>query len=393
MEPHLARPLGLVALLLPALLLLTARRWRRPPSEVTGTLEVWREVASGEPPGGRHRRLPPALLFLIAALTLGALALAGPRGGARAGRSWHVVVDRSPSMDLPHADGGTRGERALAAAEAWLADARRPTDRVAWSAHAGASWAALDRAGVVWVTDRAPDPGPARAGLFASGGAAVPGPIAVGQGELLVWDGERIEVIPAPRRAVRVDRAVPELLAALVRVWAAARGLDVAAQAGPDVVLYVSGPARAARAELEARAGRDGWTAAGRVAGPADEGLEPWLTADGSALVAFGSGRVDVAWSRIDEPAGDPDAFAVSWSRLLDAALAPPPGVVPLEQRRDAGEPVSRPPREPVPMGAGVGRAAPGWIDALLVLLAAGCAALALRVPTLPPPRSSRSGA
>jgi hypothetical protein len=208
----------------------------------------------------------------------------------------------------------------------------------------------------------------------------VPGPVAVGEGVLLTWDGETVAPLAAPPRAVQIEGSLPEPIAALVRVWARARGLSLApgpgVEAEADVTLRISGPARPQRAELALRAGRDGWAAEGPVAGAADAALEPWLSADATVLVARGPGRVDVAWSRIEEPEGDPDAFAVSWSRLLDEALALPPSVVPLEERRDAGAAVSRPPHAPdrAPAPGGVGSS-----DALLALLAAGCAALALR--------------
>ena len=375
MELYLARPLGLSALLLPLAVLLLARR-RRPESEPTGTVAVWREVAPREPQaGGRRRRLPPGLLLLLTALSLGSLALAGPRAGARAGRSWHLMVDGSPSMQLPHQDGGTRRERALARAEDWLAGVLRAEDRVLRSTWDGVPSSSLDRAGVLWVTDRAPADPPRRAGLFASGGRAVPGPIAVGRGELLRWDGESVVRAPAPRRAVRLDAAVPGILAGLVRLWAATRGLDVAGAPDRDEVLHL-GSVTGAGPLAEVRAGRDGWTAAGRLAGDplADSVLVPWLTAEGRTLVAAGPGIVRVAWTELDEPWGDPDAFAVSWSRLLDASLAPPPGIVPLEERLDAGglwsSPGDLPGREGGVRGAGV--------DAVLALMAAGCGLLAL---------------
>ena len=67
------------------------------------------------------------------------------------------------------------------------------------------------------------------------------------------------------------------------------------------------------------------------------------------ALVGAGPGIVVSAVSQIEDPDGDPAAFAVSWSRLLDASLLPAPGIVSLGERADAGARGMRRPGEVEP--------------------------------------------
>jgi hypothetical protein len=76
----------------------------------------------------------------------------------------------------------------------------------------------------------------------------------------------------------------------------------------------------------------------------------------------------------LDEIRGDPAAFAVSWAELFDSAVAPQRGVVALEERALAGEPVSIAPALPERGGAHRG----AWIDAALAFAAAALALAAV---------------
>lgn len=404
----LARPFGLLALALPLALLLLARRARRPEGVATGTLALWREVAEDAPPrGGRSRpRISLGLALLVLALVLGALALAGPRAGQRARPSWRIVLDRSPSMYLGGRLGvrrfgvrrfGVRQARALARASDWLGAAGGEREWAAWDGAAlvlerGASppeaWTvappvphdappfeSLDRAGTIWVTDVARPS--LRAGLFASGGELVPGPAAVGERALLVWNGETLveQAAPLPRRTVVVDRDVPREIAELAQLWGGARGLTSAAATDEGTVLHVSAAAAAGGGQgirPLARAGRDGWTASGPAGAAALEDRphprpRVWLEGERGPLVSWRPGRVDVAWSRLDALEGEPAAFAVSWSRLFDAALAPPRGVVGVAERAAAGPSTERAPKA----ARTLPRSGEGALDAVLAALAA----------------------
>jgi hypothetical protein len=410
-----ARPAGLLALLLPLAVWWLARR-PRPPAEVaTGTLAVWREVAVEALPAARRRRAP---WLLLAALGLGALALAGPRTSRAGSNNWRVVVDRSPSMHLPidargaaqgAAGGATRLERALALAEVELErrGARAPTylayDGVDFVAADGAlpeawrrppalphpepDWSRVDRARTLWVTDQEPATQPRHAGLVLSGGELASGPAAVApDGMLLDFDGQ--ELRPSARRAAGralwIDATVPAPVRALAELWAAERGLDLAA--APDtggVALAIAAPPPGAREPLAI--GRDGWElevralAGGlpRSASRADVASDfelaptPWLGGP-VVLVQSAPGHIELAFDESSEPRGDPAAFALSWSALFDACLLPPREVVPVAERLAAGdERVGIPAEEERPAQAGSGLEALCAGGAALLVLAA----------------------
>lgn len=409
----LARPAGLAALALPALVLLLALRRRRPGARVTGTLALW---PSGAAAGRARRRAPPLAAWLAAlALLLGALALCGPRAAAGAPRTWTVVVDARASLALPAGDAGDEPRAAAGIARAArLVGARaRPADRVRWLLRGGdelvlapgaappaswwcaadpalaPGWEAFDAPGVTLVTDVALAPPPARAGLVATGARPAPGPIGVEDGALLVWDGERVAPggAPAPREAVvraGGGQALPGPLERVLAAWCRARGVARVASASPRTALsFELVPAGEPRA---VRCARDGWSADGAAAAleaSSDASWRPWLEArtEGGAsldVVERAPGRVRTSLVRLDEPAGDPAAFAVSWAELLDEVSAPPAGVVPLAERRRAGEPLERAPLDPPPApGAGAGGATDAWLAlcaalACLAALAAG---------------------
>jgi hypothetical protein len=102
-----------------------------------------------------------------------------------------------------------------------------------------------------------------------------------------------------------------------------------------------------AAAVAEARAltlGAAGWRAPGTAvaAGPRAPGEEDlWRarTADGGevAVLCGRPGRVRVFLRTLEEPEGDPAAFALACGQLFDAFARPREEVVPLGERADAG--------------------------------------------------------
>lgn len=390
------RPAGLLALALPLLLLLLSRRRERPEPMPVGTFELWRAVggtASGEL---RRRRVPLARLFLIAALTSGAVALGGPRRvRVDPPRIWRVVLDESPSMGLAHTDAsgvptgeGSRYECAVALLDGFLAELGASRSNVEWERPgvAGASpvWERHDLAGTLWLTDRVPDVTPEHAGVIACGGGRVPGPVATTSTGILVWDGEGLSEEPGvvPRR-VSLEGELAEPVASLARLWAAQRGLAIGGDGdASEVALRILGVDSGTSAE--ALVTRDGWSGAAHVRRvPATlEGvaLETWLQADVLGqpwpVVRWRTGSVMVGLTELDGPQGDPAAFVVSWSELFDGAVQPAPGVVTVAERAAAGPSLVRPPSSGPP--AVVGAVHPWPLVSVLAACAAVLAALAL---------------
>jgi hypothetical protein len=407
------RPTGWLALVLPLAVLLLARRAPRPRLAATGTLALWRAAARREVGGERRRGgLPPETWLTLAALSLGALALAGPRRPPLH-RPWTVVVDRSPAMHLPldGAAGPTRLHAAVARARAWLErEGAREIEWATWTregragVRAGAPpaewldapatsqpappWERLDRPGHLWVLGAPPSPEPRWAGWSASGGAAAPGAVAALPGGRLHWDGEAlVERAGGPPASVSTSE-LPPLLETFARAWAGARGVDLA---GPGAVasLHIDCPGCESAGGL-VRAGRDGWSGEGPLAAsPAGEGWDVWLAdpASGAPLVRARPGAVRVDW-RLEATAGDPAAFALSWGRLLDGALLPPADVVPLAGRLAQGEGGLRAPRAPAAEPRGGER-----LPAALAGLALLCAVLAALLPRLGAARRALTGA
>jgi hypothetical protein len=152
--------------------------------------------------------------------------------------------------------------------------------------------------------------------------------------------------------------ALPEPIDAFVATWAEARGHSYArgprGPSGPndndEIALELRRAADGPERTIDA--GRDGWRAHGVVRGTArlfdDDGdLETWLEHDGLPIVTRGPGRIEIAWSDMERPSGDPAAFAVSWGALLDDALLPSPSVVPLAERMASAPARFEPPRAP----------------------------------------------
>lgn len=394
---HWGRPAGLLALLLPLAVLLASLRPALPEPRHTGAIALWRNVRSAGS-GGRTRLVVPLARWLwIVALLLGALALAGPeRRPPAPAFSLAVVVDGSASMGLAHPDGGTRGEAALRGLERWL-ESQEPVALEGFDGQAlgdlgevargtgaaVADWAPYDQLGVVWVTDDGAGLEPVFAGLFASGGGAVPGPVAARGAARWWWDGQGLEWREDAGQGgelVVVGKVPPGILD-LARLWAEERDWSVSesslarepAGAGLCLIAHPGLPGR------EREVGRDGWTARVRPSTGAPvvpAGAQIWLP----GLVWTSPGRVDLSIASIEGEGAEAGAFVSSWADLLDTGVRGAADVVALDERGDAGEPRFVAPRLMRRVARGDGRDGAGglaaWLAAAAVVL--GVAALAL---------------
>ena len=423
-------PLALVGLVLPMGVLLLSFMRRRPRSVPLGTARFFSE--GGEAEASRRRwHLPGARFWAVVALLLGILASARPRPSAEEEAVFllTVYVDRSPSMFLPMdpdaPEGERRVDRALAATAGWLETLDAGSQRVVirWRAlepggldvtsdagegipaalsrppslaMAPPQWGRWAAPGAVFVTDSAELAGAlegSAVGLFASGGAMIPGPVSAGPGGLLLWDGTDGPLVPQdtaePPLLVQVGGGLPESIGSLVRLWAEERGFRWT-EAEEGAGLRVRGPGDVAdpgsRPTGGVSAGRDGWSASFEDIGPlplgARGGWYPWLVGGGGeCLVRARPGEVEVGFAVVRPAAATMEAFAVSWARLLDDHLVPPAEVISMEERRAAGASSSREPAlegtlDPEVLSRRAARAARGRRAELL--LAAGAAAAAL---------------
>lgn len=398
----IAVPLGVLAL---------AFAPRKPVRATTGTLALWRRAVKDESlRGSRSRWRPPLwLLVAVAGLVCWVLALAHPRVPAPDREEWHVLVDRRPRMLLAAGGGRSRLAVALERARALLAEERGAV-RVRWSspgladvvtragepapidallgappARRPPTFEAHDAAGTLWVTLRAPITRPERAGHVASGGAAVPGFVAAGPDGWSWWDGATTELRPAPEGVgVVVARGpLPELVTEFARVFAAARGLDVAggsagaATAGSVRLVLegvADGPPLADGALVATAEGPLARVVDARSLAPVADAVRVGATvrgADGdeAPVLVLGDGRVRVASGTWNAP--DAESFALGLGALLDGELAPDPRIVPLAGRRDQGEPVAELGALPEPLPVATDR------RPHLALAAAACFALA----------------
>lgn len=421
------RPWAAVALLLPLLLLLLSLRRPERSRVLLGTARFFR----GDSDAGSHRaRRRWTASRIVAALALvaatGALVGLAPPLGPPAAPTWTVVLDRSPSMHLEHSQERTRLEvgvqRALRALEelpgqpegtrvvfldgsaggARIGAARPLADAAPAAAFAvppvdlpEPPWGAFDRAGVMWVRDGAPAAPPEEAGWVSTGGSQIPGAIGFGVEGALHWTGEGTELHPDLRPRLRLSGDLPTSLVELAEEWAAERGVEVVESGEADLI--VEGASGASGARSVARTGRDGWNATVELSRNDVEGAQgslagmPWLEAEPGEerggerwpLVSRELGRLTVAPFDFTSRPAPPDAFAVSMARLLDGALRTPAWVVPLEERRAAGDGSAGPPSAPVELRRSLAEArrtqAHGErvATAVFALVAAALAALA----------------
>ena len=325
----LERPWAAALYLLPLLVFLLSLRRDQPREVLLGTARFF---PPGETTSGARskRQLTPDRIAAIVALVCAVTALLGPKPMPKKhGRdAFALLVDRSPSMYLEHdslsGDADRRIDVAIEMALAAIEDHPTEVD-VVWlddGIEVGTGvdapvelleppripreepvFEAFDRDGVIWVTDALRASRREFAGVAASGGAVVPGPVAVTSSGTLAWNGVGRVVdagSDAPRARVRIAPDVDPLFARFVELWARERGLLVTSDIGEeDVELEV---VSASATALEARPGI-------AEVGPS------------------------VRQSALDDPA----AFAVTWSKRLDGALLTPRGVVSIDERRSAG--------------------------------------------------------
>lgn len=445
------RPWGFVALLLPLLILLLTRQRGDPQRKLTGALEIWRRADAGLPAAkGQRERIPPGTIPLLAALGLGALALAGPRIPLPPTRStWTLVVDRSPSMHLPHEAGGTRLERALLEARNVLDEIGAKQDLVRWQSPPRPSlllplngepepawlrgeawtqaptWTSWREAGCIWVTDRAQAVaaggaganselsqtlGPA--GLVASGGAAVEGPIEIGPTQQVRLEAGELQTIETaweqPFATLR-GASVPEPIERMLGVWCAERGLELrrsmdasdwkAIESSKAALQWIV--ASSDRATQAVVCGRDGWIAEGAFVpvsppDPARErSWEPWLaTPNQDLLIAKAPGLIWSSWAGMQEPGGDPAAFILSLGELCDRTVLAPEQVIPLTEREAAGTPRIVKPEAPPASAVSEDNSwlLPFWLIACCSLCAALYVWRRFRSIGLPPLPTSSSG-
>jgi hypothetical protein len=420
------RPEWLYALAVPFALLLTAALPARPVDVPVGAIALWRRIAANTRGERRRRRPPLELLCVVVALVGAVLALARPvTSSAASVERWQVVVDTSPSCALPW--NGGPSPRLVVAAEALAAWAHERsatlgrTIEFEWLAHgevwprrmgaadlpnaaaallggvAGVAverhdgepdWLQHDRGGVLWLTDCVRHAN--LAGVFASGGAAVPGPIGEDAGRAIVWgpDGTLALGDVVSRGSFVLQGAVPLELTRIAELFGEERRLElvrVGAGSAASPRLTLRGPSDVDTTPEGARSewvpvGRDGWRARARGSRAPTVGSDTttaWL-ADSRGRVWCGSARGLVAVDFVElavEP-GCEAAFAASWAALFDGALLPPAGCVPYDERQACGSTVVRPPAtDALPPRMDERRERAPWLGTLAAL-AAGLALL-----------------
>ena len=340
-------PAWLWLLLLPVLLLLLQARSGE--ERWTATLEVWLRLRSVLPARHVRWRMSVRMLPLPAALACVVVALAGPFWPTQAGE-WRVYVDARPRMWLVE-QGRTRLEHGLDSCAAWLEaqgatarwfvdgrevaqGARLDPTRVPMVRRRGASFAAPDVAGVLWVVDELPTGVVRQAGVHVAPRSAQVGPVdRTSLGEQW-WSGSAVEQRPMTAAAPRVelDPQLSPPLQALVRGWAQARGLDDSPSASGELVMRVR-----THAVLGQVQGTEGLVELGPVPPAAAEG-----------------GDLSVA-------------YALRIGETLDAARLEPADCVPVSGRAGTGQAyVVEPSRLALPASRDL---APLWLVLALVLL------------------------
>lgn len=371
------------------------RRKERPVRLPSGTLALWKQVGSGGMQEAEHTspRLSWRAWCWLLGILAGGLAVATPRlPEGTAPELQRLLLDRSPSMFLPLEVGGTetRYESALrralgdldergvpAAARIWMTrgveDVPGERPPVAWSKPPLRPQTELDPAlasdaDLTLITDREREN---LGGLFASGGAAIPGQIGEWQGRAILWNGTSlVEGGTQDARRVLRQADLPSALGDLVDFWMLERGLHPAENAAESSLILrmdLDGPPTAFEA------GRDGWAVRGQAVALESVG-STWLRDEaGRALVTLpGPGQVLVGLRELEPPRGDPAAWAVSWSRLLDRVLLPRPTWVSVEERAAAGASSSRSVPGVPQKGAGEPAPVAAWLALLSLLLGLG---------------------
>jgi len=372
-------PLGLLALAIPIVYLLFARHLVHIERRLVGSLVLWRRVAEVESQARQGGRITWRTLLLFLALTAIALTAGGPELSLpREVRTWSLVLGRGPAGGLSNAraEGGvhTRLEGAVAAGVAFAKEQPRG-DRFRWIGVSGQvfeagrsaapppdflqaalrgperKWGAWDRGDCLWLPVSGAGPAAQQAGVSRDRLAAAPGIVARTDAGTWAWAGDaemglQLAAVAA-RPVVWVSGAAlaeGEPLRRFVEAWATARDADVVTSAA-EAVLHVTSPARG-EPVASVRVGRDGWLASATPASLADKrglGLTPFLRTDGITYAGSAPGRIELGFVHLDEPEGDPAAFAVSWATLFEETVLAPPGVVAVALRR-AAEPQEKAP-------------------------------------------------
>lgn len=388
-----SRPFGLLLLAWWIPLWILLRRKDRPRTVAIGTLDLWRDVGASSDVEAQRRsaRIPPRAWLWILGILAGALAVTEPvRSAQPSAPLQRVFVDRSPSMYLPFEaqDSRTRYDVALelvledfderdvsAQAREWQAAGtaviRAAQPPASWSLAPRVAMPELDaallhRGDLYLMTDVARE---SQAGLFASGGAAIPGLVGEWQGRALNWDGIQVQEGRAlDPQGLHVIGELPAELAQLLTIWAAERGLERTGDAH-SAALVIRVPS--SEPTRPCRASRDEWSLEGR-SGAIDEAADVWLRDDaGHALLSLPQpGEIVCGLRSVETLGGDPAAWAVSWARLFDAALLPRASLVSLTERQAAGAQATRPAQGAAPPVEVRSLPAAAWL-AIFTLLAA----------------------
>lgn len=374
------QPLGFIALALPVLFLIAARERGGAQPRLVGSLSIWHRVRGESEVSSRRRKAPltPRILVMSAAMTLGALALTAPGFTHKSPPPiWRIVLDTSPSNAIGKDE--SRLEISVVAAVNWAvenaSDARlfwigaplesgqaevEETDvgslpsasflaRVS-QAQSPRRWSRFDWANCLWLPTANYGVESRLAGRPQLEFEDEPGPVALLQnGNWLWWEpdselSERIPPVGTPAARLRLEGevfAVGSPLGDLARAWGEERGLGVhSGSAEPGDVLYLQSVALSADGADEANAAieRDSWSAQATwpVGLVNPHYYEPWLSYRGTTLASWRPGKIWLGISRLEEPRGDPAAFAVSWATLFENACLAGIGVVSVADRAAA---------------------------------------------------------
>ncbi|MFT5284597.1 MAG: hypothetical protein ACI8TQ_000754 [Planctomycetota bacterium] len=356
-----AQPFVLAGLLLPLLLLLIAKSKVRPLQRATSSLRLWRRLNESQPIASASSRasIPPTLWLFTVALASAAMAASQPRmQRTSAGRTWQVVVDRSPSMFLnmlpahPYSELNVLGEPsridrdlcpvtppgsalrievALDAALVVLSDAWRAGDQLTYSSPGRvpfesdrleappAQWLSpdlwpsarpefdsFDAAGYLLVTDRALPI--QRANLFASGGAEATGLIGRRGNQQLLWrGGEVLDELAVPPRFAIAPVSGLGAVGELFKVWCSTRGFELthapSAVESSQPALVLSPTSFNSVETRTVEVGREGWKLrvelrSNSTAFDSVQSLRNvWLTAAGQGLVSWRPGQISIEWA------------------------------------------------------------------------------------------------